>query len=864
MKKRILTIAAALTIAVLVSAVPAKPRKWQVKQSDGTSLTVMVRGDENFHFTCTTDGLPLVKNTDGSYYYAVLNKDNKLIASNQIAHDATTRNDDELAFLKNYSEQATAVRSLGKNKAINRNASRMARLMKRGAVDSKGRPNIMKKDMAGPWGGEGIGVTGKRKGLVILVNFKDKKMQTTHTQEEWNNYFNQEGYSKNGNSGSVHDYFKAQSYGLFDLEFDVAGPVTVSKNMAEYGGNDYSGNDKDPAGMVYEACKLVDSQVNFADYDWDGDGEVDQVYLIYAGYGEASAYDIYPETIWQHEWDLTSAGYSLSLDGVKINTYGCSSELYGYTGTEMDGIGTACHEFSHCLGLPDIYDTDYSGGFGMGSWDVMDAGSYGGDGYKPVGYNTYEKWVSGWMQPTELKSACYVKGLKPLSESPEAYIIYNDKMPTEYYLLENRQLRGTDSELPAHGMLVIHMDYNKSVWDNNGVNDTPSHQRFSIVPADNKLTDNTEDGDTYPGTSRNTSLTDVSTPAATLFNANTDGRKFLGKPVTEITEDEGQISFTFMGGETIDTPTDLKTTDVTDNSFTAQWNATDGADSYNLQLRKKTDKPSVDEAAKVIEDLSTWGNGLTGDSNSDISSKLDSKMKNMGWTGLKVYESSGKAKLGSSKVPGYLVSPTISDLSTACATVRIQTLKYGTDDDKVTVALLDTQGQTVASTEVTADGKMKTVTIENSTENDYKVKIAPKKRCYVEYVGIYDGEFSDEDFNDTENAPKLLLGMKAPETKSGITENSYTFTGLEAANYQWRVQAVKGNVVSPWTSWIDVTVGTPSCIKDIEIANDSRIDVYSLSGIFVGNMTYEEFVKAPIANGTYILRNAKTSVVMTK
>ena len=191
-------------------------------------------------------------------------------------------------------------------------------------------------------------------------------------------------------------------------------------------------------------------------------------------------------------------------------------------------------------------------------------------------------------------------------------------------------------------------------------------------------------------------------------------------------------------------------------------------------------------------------------------------------------------------------------------------MKYGTDDDKVTVALLDTQGQTVASTEVTADGKMKTVTIENSTENDYKVKIAPKKRCYVEYVGIYDGEFSDEDFNDTENAPKLLLGMKTPETKNGITENSYTFTGLEAANYQWRVQAVKGNVVSPWTSWIDVTVGTPSCIKDIEIANDSRIDVYSLSGIFVGNMTYEEFVKAPIANGTYILRNAKTSVVMTK
>lgn len=864
MKKRIFTIAAALTIAVSVSAVPAKQRKWQVRQSDGTTLTVSVKGDENFHFTCTTDGLPLVKNSNGTYCYAVLNSDKRLTPSSQIAHDVATRNGDELAFIKNYSEQADAVRSLGKNKAINRNASRMARLIKRGAVDSKGKPNVMKKDMAGPWGGDGIGVTGKRKGLVILVNFKDKKMQAKHTQEEWKNYFNEEGYSKMGNSGSVHDYFKAQSYGLFDLEFDVVGPVTVSKNMAEYGGNDYSGNDKDPAGMVYEACKLADSQINFADYDWDGDREVDQVYLIYAGYGEASAYNIYPETIWQHEWDLTSAGYSLTLDGVKINTYGCSSELYGYSGTDMDGIGTACHEFSHCLGLPDIYDTDYSGGFGMGSWDVMDAGSYGGDGYKPVGYNTYEKWVSGWMQPTELKSACYVKGLKPLSDSPEAYIIYNDKMPTEYYLLENRQLKGTDSELPAHGMLVIHMDYNKSVWDNNGVNDIPSHQRFTIVPADNKLTDNTETGDTYPGTSRNTSLTDVSTPAATLFNANNDGRKFLGKPVTEIAENEGQISFTFMGGETIDVPMELTTSNVTSNSFTANWTAVDGAESYNIQLRKKSDKPSVDESGKVIEDLTTWGDGMSGDSNNDISSKLDSKMKNMGWTGLKVYECPGKAKLGSSKVPGYLVSPTVSDLATAYATVRIQASKYGTDDDQVTVALLDAQGQTIASTEITADGKMKTVTIENPTENDYKVKIAPKKRCYVEYIGIYDGEFSNEDFSDEANSPKTLFGMKAPETKTNITENTYTFTDLEAADYQWRIQAVKGNTVSVWTSWMDVTIGTPSCIKDIVISKDSRIDVYTVSGVSVGNMTYGEFIKSPIANGTYILRNGNSSVVITK
>ena len=863
MNKRTTSLAVAAMVAASALAIPARPIKHQVRQTDGTTLTITVRGDENFHFTCTEDGMPVVKNSNGTYCYAKLTSAG-IMATSQIAHNAEQRSSEELSFLKAYDKEASAIRSLGKEKAQQRNASRMARLMKRGTVDNQGRAKVQQKDMAGAWGGEGIGVTGKRKGLVILVNFKDKKMQTKHSLEEWKNYFNEEGYSKMGNSGSVHDYFKAQSYGQFDLEFDVVGPVTVSKNMAAYGGNDAYGNDKDPAGMVYEACKLVDSQVNFADYDWDGDGIVDQVYLIYAGYGEASAYDVYPETIWQHEWNLASAGYSLNLDGVNIDTYGCSSELIGYTGTDMDGIGTACHEFSHCLGLPDIYDTDYSGGFGMGNWDVMDAGSYAGDGYKPVGYNTYEKWVSGCMQPTELKSACFVKNLKPLSESPESYIIYNDNTPTEYYLLENRQLKGTDTELPAHGMLVIHVDYSKSAWENNGVNDLKSHQRFTIVPADNTLTENDETGDTYPGTSRNTSLTDESTPAAALFNANSDGRKFLGKPVTEIAESEGQISFTFMGGETINTPQNPTTASVTDNSFTAQWADVEGAESYNLQIRKKSDKPAADEAGKVIEDLTKWGSGMTGDSNSDISSKLDSKMKNMGWTGSKVYECPGMAKLGSSKVAGYLVSPTVSDLSTAHATVRLQAKKYGTDDSQITVSLLNTQGEAVASAQVTADGTMKTVAIENPTENNYKVKIAPKKRCYVEYIGIYDGEFTDDDFADTDKAPKLLLGLKAPEVKTEIKGNTYTFTELEAGDYQWRVQAVKGNVLSDWTLWQDVVIGNPTSIRRTEFSADSMIDVYTVSGTYAGKMTCSDFFRSPLASGTYILKSAHSTVVTVK
>ena len=531
-------------LAASAFAVPAKRVKRQVQQPDGSVLTVMLRGDENFHYTSTEDGQPLVQRADGAYCYATLDSNGKLTASAQVAHDVESRGAAELSFLNYYTAESQKVRSLGMERAKQRNARRMARLANRGVVDASGKP--VRRVMAGATGGEGIGVTGKRKGLVILVNFKDKKMQSKHTQAEWNDYFNKVGYNKYGNNGSVHDYFYAQSYGKLDLEFDVIGPVTVSKNMASYGANDAQGNDIDPAGMIKEACELAyaKEKMDMSQYDWDGDGAVDQVYVIYAGYGEAAGGE--KNTIWPHEWDIEGGGYSLVLGGQRIRTYACSSELNGGNGTDISGIGTACHEFSHCMGIPDFYDTAGGGCFGMDAWDLMDYGSYGGDGYEPTGYNTYEKWVSGWIEPTILTEPCYIKNMKPLSDAPEACVVFNEANKNEYYIFENRQLKGTDVALPNHGMLVIHVDYDQKVWFDNEVNNTSNHQRFTVVPADNKLTSETVTGDTYPGTTKSTELTDTSKPAATLFNANSDGRKFLGKPVTDITEKDGLISFTFM------------------------------------------------------------------------------------------------------------------------------------------------------------------------------------------------------------------------------------------------------------------------------------------------------------------------------
>lgn len=853
-------------LAASAFAVPAKRVKRQVQQPDGSVLTVMLRGDENFHYTSTEDGQPLVQRADGAYCYATFDSNGKLTASAQVAHDVESRGAAELSFLNYYTAESQKVRSLGMERAKQRNARRMARLANRGVVDASGKP--VRRVMAGATGGEGIGVTGKRKGLVILVNFKDKKMQSKHTQAEWNDYFNKVGYNKYGNNGSVHDYFYAQSYGKLDLEFDVIGPVTVSKNMASYGANDAQGNDIDPAGMIKEACELAyaKEKMDMSQYDWDGDGAVDQVYVIYAGYGEAAGGDA--NTIWPHEWDIQGGGYSLVLGGQRIRTYACSSELNGGYGTDISGIGTACHEFSHCMGIPDFYDTAGGGCFGMDAWDLMDYGSYGGDGYEPTGYNTYEKWVSGWIEPTILTAPCYIKNMKPLSDAPEACVVFNEANKNEYYIFENRQLKGTDVALPNHGMLVIHVDYDQKVWFDNEVNNTSNHQRFTVVPADNKLTSETVTGDTYPGTTKSTELTDTSKPAATLFNANSDGRKFLGKPVTEITEKDGLISFTFMGGVNLDAP-QPKVMNMTETSFTGGWNAVDGAESYTVELREKSNLPSVDEAVKLSEDLSKWGEKLAVEGTIDISADLDSKMQNKGWTGDKVFECPGCAKIGTAKKLGNLTSPLITDNSSASVTVRLSASAYGKDATDVTVSLLDNDDATIAEQTIKMDGTMATIVLDNADMKDYKVMVQPKKRGYIYFVGIYDGNYSAEDFQSMNVAPKTAM-KAAAQRFTGIKTTSYKFDKLTAGiTYQWRVCAVAGDAMSKWSAWQTADLATWSGINGVtesaaQLAAGDLVKVYSSVGTALGTMTYGDFCRMALPAGVYVVKSAKITLKVTK
>ncbi len=491
--KKLFSTAFIATIAITALAIPAKRITRTITLSDGTSVMLTLMGDENNHYYCDENGTRYELLADGQY--------TKLTDAQSNAR--TMRANDRIT------------------KSNNRRKASMQR-----------RTNALR---------------GEKRGLVILVNFKDKQMKCT--QENFNDAFNSTGYSENGSIGSVRDYFMAQSYNQLIIDFDVVGPVQLQKNMSYYGGNDSEGYDLHPAEMVIEAVKAVDSQVDFANYDWDNDGYVDQVYVIYAGYGEAQGAPA--NTIWPHEWDLNSAQEyndgtgAQTLDGTIVNTYACSNELYGASGSIINGIGTACHEFSHCLGLPDMYDTSTSGSnYGMGYWDLMCSGSYNGDGYVPAGYSSYERMFAGWLDPIEIKEYTQVSALPALSENAEAYIIYNQANRNEYYLLENRQPKDWDSQLPAAGMLVLHVDYNESIWYNNTVNNVSSRQRMTIIPADGRLSEYNEETDTWPQANK-TELTNTSSPAAKLYNKNSDGTKYMNMPIRNITQNSnGTIAFT--------------------------------------------------------------------------------------------------------------------------------------------------------------------------------------------------------------------------------------------------------------------------------------------------------------------------------
>jgi M6 family metalloprotease-like protein len=759
MKKNLIVLLVFVMGCLSVEARPAFPGKRTVTLSDGRQVVLTFRGDEHFSFFTDEAGLA---------YQRTANNGFRQISLEEVRETWTSR-----------MQEANEMR------ARHRTATR--------AGDPV--PNLK----------------GKKKGLVILMQFGDYDFVTKNPKAVFQDFFNKEGYNDFGMSGSVKDYFKAQSYGQFELDFDVVGPYTAAHSMVYYGGHEGSSKDSRPQELIKEACELADEEVNFADYDWDGNGEVDQVFVVYAGYGENYDYtedNKFANTIWPHESSLKYFSYNLRLDGTLIGTYACNSELAGIDGTELDGIGGACHEFSHCLGLPDFYDTS-GNNFGMAVWDVMDQGCYNNNSRTPAGYTSYERMFAGWLTPVELElnSKTTIEGMKPLAESPEAYILYNEKNKNEYYLLENRQLTGFDAKLYGHGLLVLHVDYDADVWHSNSVNVSASHQRLTIIPADNELvySYNSFAADPFPGKKGVTELTNYSTPAATLYNANTDGKKLMGKPIDNIKEsDKGLISFVACRPE-LGIPELGEAKAVAGQpAFTVNWSAVKDAVGYELEVSETgTASEDPSDALEREFDFETFVSKSAG--LSDISTKMaDYGLEN--WKGSKLYTSPNKLRLGTSTTAGYVRTTTwrVPQSSDMTIVVGAKQYKAGTTvKGKVRVAFGNQGDQATydeESFELTEDGYM---VFHFSIRKDlFWIEVRPETCMYLNYLAIYDGEWTAEQLG-LNNGARQKVPKKATTVKTYTTDKtSYTIENVNTKHrFNYRVRAFEdGDIYSLWSS----------------------------------------------------------------
>ena len=496
MMKKVVTMMLLCGLSLAAYAVPAK-RGWQTRtQADGTTIEVQQFGDEFYHYMLNHDGKQ-VREVNGMYVEV---------------GDAPSK------------EVARARRAKG--------------VARRQRKEVGTEPNLAPK------------------GVVILANFSNKSMQSSHTQAVFDELCNSLNCTVNDGYPSAGQYFADQSNGTYRPQFDVFGPVNLSRNVAYYGtdkpGQD-EGDDQHATDAVVEACILANEQftINWADYDSDSDGYVDFVYVIYAGKGQADGGT--SETIWPHNWSVESARqsgyctYSASqcrVGGKKLDNYAMSGEI---SGSSLGGIGTLCHEFGHVMGLPDLYDTDYGTNYENNltpnDWNIMDGGSYNGDGHCPPNYDPWEKDFFGWLTPINLGNTgqnltLYANG----TENQQTYQINASGTyvgPTTSglrYYIENRQAVGWDAPLTGHGLLIWKVNFNASAWENNAPNNsnTSGAPLYTVVSATGTKigwdgsTDNCPKN-TFPGSGNKTSWTGVS-----------------GKPLLNINESNQIVTLTYI------------------------------------------------------------------------------------------------------------------------------------------------------------------------------------------------------------------------------------------------------------------------------------------------------------------------------
>jgi len=515
-----------------VFSVPAYPYFIQIEQPDGEEITVKMRGDERMKWMESEDGYSLLYDENKFIVYAASNEQGDMVPSSTIAQNVGLRSDQTAQWLK----------TIPKNLHFSEGQKEILQQLR--AVAPPDHVPLFASNAA-------IGTT---KVICALIQFPDRAF--TYTNNDFAQLMNQIGYVKGAQQGSVRDFYRENSYGLVDMIVTVVGPYTARRNTVYYGENKGANAiDANVAELAKEAAAFAfnDPNVRPEDYDNDGDGYIDAFHFIFAGYGEESGGG--DNCIWSH-----MSGYwpSLIFKNKRLATYSCSSELRGRTGANITYSGVICHELCHVFGAPDYYDTDgeESGGlfYGTGSWDLMGDGNWNNNGATPAHINMFQKIIFGWVNPIELSSPQVVKDMPNSAETPFAYIIKTQN-PNEYYVLENRQKVGFDGKIPGTGLLIYHVNYNAQRFAENTVNVGHPQGLYPVCAASN-FSEPTGTLASYgaintsfctfpiTGIVSRCDFTDETTPSAFLWT----GEK-LGKPITNITENNRLISFYFMPQE---------------------------------------------------------------------------------------------------------------------------------------------------------------------------------------------------------------------------------------------------------------------------------------------------------------------------
>lgn len=533
MKRLYYIIAALLLISLESWAVKADYRSVEIRQPDGTFVSVVLHGDEFFHYYTTDDGVLLVQ-SQGAYYIASTDAEGKLSATSLLAHNRNQRSENE--------RKAVAAQDVDR---FIEEASTEAAIRR-----SNRREPIAESESLFPH-------SGSPRAIVILAEFEDVRFTIEEPQRSFDAYFNSHeplvnyGRKEDANISSVSKYFSDVSFEQFVPQFDVYGPVQVPNSLSHYGGTTSGGDGENMPALFQDACSLMDETIDYSQYDANDDGRVDLVIIIYAGYSEAMSGNS-TECIWPKSGSVAGGTY----DGKKVSRYAVSAELNGFPGCfaseplkRINGIGTMCHEFCHTLGLPDFYPTykDVKGNNqGMEYWSLMDSGNYLTNGYTPVALNAWEREALGWIDIPTLDETQDLT-LTPLDAGGKAYRILNDHDSSghEYFIIENIQKDGYNYAQKGHGMLVYHVDYDPTRFTlvYNNVNNEPGHPRMTVVPADNCLFAQYNVGKTIDG---------VKIINAYFYNE-LAGDPFPGSSnVGELTDMTGHVNFKVYNGDILD------------------------------------------------------------------------------------------------------------------------------------------------------------------------------------------------------------------------------------------------------------------------------------------------------------------------